>query len=163
SMSQLLNPGFWLVALLLALGLFGAGYAAGSKHASSECIASQAQAQQDAQAQIDETNTRREEVANERETSREQIRIVYRTIKEKAHETSVAADCGLDADGLRLWNAANAGKATPMRGQPDGRVPGTATGAIGEAAGSAGQPHRGDGAVQPVPRPAEKTGGVREQ
>lgn len=162
-MSQLLNPGFWLVVLLLALGLFGAGYAAGSKHASSECIANQAQAQQDAQAQIDETNTRREKVANKRETSREQIRIVYRTIKEKAHENTVAADCGLDADGLRLWNAANAGAAETLRSQPDYRLSSAAAGRIGHVDGLVAEPHRGDGAVQPVPGPVEDAGGVREQ
>jgi len=163
-MSQLVNPGFWLAVLLAALALFGSGYAAGKKHASSACVADQAQAQQAAQAKVDETNAMREQVAQSRETSREQIRIVYRTIREKAHETPIAgADCGLDADSLRLWNAANAGNPAPVFGKLDYRLSSAATGQVGQVGGLAGQPHRVDGAVQPVPRPAEETGGVREQ
>lgn len=159
-----LNPKFWLSVLImaLALALVGIGYTLGDKHASSKCTADKAQAQQAAQTAIDETNTRREEVAIKRETSREKIRIVYRTIREKAHENQTAADCGLNANGLRLWNAANDGGVASVFGQLDYRLPTTATGQVGEAAGPAGQPHRGDGDVQPVPRPAEETSGVRE-
>jgi len=177
-MSQLVNPGFWLAVLLAALALFGSGYAAGKKHASSACVADQAQAQQAAQAKVDETNAMREQVAQSRETSREQIRIVYRTIREKADELKTTPHpnplpasgargndfaCGLDADSLRLWNAANAGNPAPVFGKLDYRLSSAATGQVGQVGGLAGQPHRVDGAVQPVPRPAEETGGVREQ
>lgn len=159
------NPKFWLAVLIvaLALALVGIGYAWGDKHASSACADDKTQAQQAAQAVVDETNTRREEVAQARETSREQIRVVYRTIKEKANENPVAADCSLDADSLRIWNAANAGNTAPLLGKLDYRLPNAATGQVGQAGGPARQPHRGDGAVQPVPRPAEETSGVREQ
>lgn len=159
-MASLLNPAFWLGVLLAAMALFGSGYAAGSKHASSACIAKQSQAQQAAQAKADETTARREAVAQQREVSREQIRIVYRSLKEKADETPVATDCGLDADGLRIWNAANAGATAPVLGEPDYRLPSAATGTIWPVERFAAKPFGGDGAVQPMPRPDEQAAGV---
>jgi|GEM_PF-3503484 len=156
----------WPVAVTVVLGLslVGIGYTLGDKHASSTCAADKAQAQQAAQAAVDETNAHREQVAQLRETSREQIRIVYRTIREKAHEKkNSAADCDLSDDGLRLWNSANSGGAAPVFGKLDYRLSIPAASQVGEGAGPAGQPHRGDGAVQPVPRPAEETSGMRQR
>lgn len=179
-MMQMANPGFWLAALLLALGLFGTGYMEGGKHAATKCVADQARAQQSAQVVADKTNTHREAVAAKREKSSERIRVVYRTIKEQAHELkndpppdppAIAAgetsgndfDCGLDADGLRLWNAANSGDAALVFGKLDYRLPGATASPVGEATGPAGQPHRGDGAVRAMPGSADEAGGVREQ
>lgn len=154
-MMTLLNPAFWLGVLLAAMALFGSGYAAGSKHASSACSASQAKAQQAAQAKADETNTHREQVAQSREVKREQIRIVYRSIQEKANENiqnnAAAYDCGLDADGLREWNAANAGESAPVRSEPDYGLSSATTGQFGKADGLVPQPHRVDGVVHAVP------------
>lgn len=154
-MIQLLNPAFWLGVLLAAMALFGSGYAAGSKHSSSACSASQAKAQQAAQVKADEINTHREQVAQQRETSREQIRVVYRSIQEKANENiqnnAAAYDCGLDADGLRSWNAANAGDPAPMHGEPDYGLSGTATSHVWQVDGLVPQPHRVDGVVHAVP------------
>lgn len=154
-MMPLLNPAFWLGVLLAAMALFGSGYAAGSKHASSACSASQAKAQQAAQAKADEINTHREQVAQQRENSREQIRVVYRTIQEKANENiqnnAAAYDCGLDADGLRSWNAANAGDSAPVRSEPDYGLSGTAASHVEKVDGLVPQPHRVDGVVHAVP------------
>ncbi|HAF44678.1 MAG TPA: hypothetical protein DCK83_07000 [Gallionellaceae bacterium] len=145
---------YWLAVVVSSIALFGIGYAYGDKHASSACAIDQTQAQQAAQAKVDETNTGREQVAQSRETSREQIRVVYRTIKEKANENPVTADCSLDANSLRLWNAANANTAAPLLGKLDYRLSSTATGEVGKVGGLARQPHRVDGALQPMPRPA---------
>lgn len=110
---------------------------------------------------------RREALGAVREVVREKIRVVYRTIKVEAENNVeknavVYADCGLDANGLRLWNAANSGRAEPVPGEPDGGVSGAAARAVGEAGGSVEEPHRGDGAGGAVPRPIEQTGGVRK-
>lgn len=154
-MIPLLNPAFWLGVLLAAMALFGSGYAAGSKHASSACSASQAKAHQAAQAKADEITTHREQVAQQRENSREQIRVVYRTIQEKANENiqnnAAAYDCGLDADGLRSWNAANAGDSAPVRSEPDYGLSGTAASQVWKVDGLVPQPHRVDGVVHAVP------------
>lgn len=160
-MSALTNPAFWWAALLNVIVLFGSGYAIGNKHASSACVAAKTKAQQAAQTKVDETNTRREEVVQAREVSRERIRVVYRTIKEKADENPVAADCGLDADSLRLWNAANSGGAAPLSGEPDYTLPAAATGKVGQIGRLAFQPRRDDGAGGAVPGSAEQAGGVR--
>lgn len=154
-----MNPWLMLGALISSLALFAGGYGMGTYHAVNACTAGQAKSQLAAQVKADAVSVKREEVAQSRETSREQIRIVYRTIKENAHENPVA-DCGLDADGLRLWNAANAGTTATLFGEPDYSLSGAAAGAVGQAGGSAGQPHRGDGAVRAVPGSVGQAGGM---
>lgn len=164
-MMPLLNPGFWLVVLLAAMALFGSGYAAGSKHASSACIADQAKAQKAVQVVVDETNAHREQVAQSREVAREQIRVVYRTIKEKADESvkdnPEFNDCGLDADGLRNWNAANASAAPAMRGEPDYGLLDAATSQVWKVDRFVSEPHRSNGDVRAVPRSTQEAGGMQ--
>ncbi len=167
-MSNLFNPGFWLVALLLALGLFGAGYSSGNKHANTQCIANQVVAQDAAQVEIATTNTKREAVASSRELSRGRIGATYAQIGKAAQQLEVemaasavgAVGCGLDANGMRLWNAANRGATEAVRSEPDYSMP-TAPAAI-EWLGSrdAAEPYRVDGAVRAVPRSAGEVGGV---
>jgi len=151
-----------LGGVLLAVALFGSGYLLGDKQASSTCIANQAKAQQGAQVEADETSTRREQVAQSREASRERIRYVYRTIKEKADENPVAADCGLDDAGLRQWNAANSGEAATLSGVPDYTLLVAATGQIGTVGRLKAEPYRGNGAVRAMPGSTGKAGGMRE-
>ncbi len=58
------------------------------------------------------------------EADRSRIRTVYRTIeREVAHvvERPVYRDCSVDADGLRLWSAANRGDPTPDAAPVAGR------------------------------------------
>lgn len=160
---QWLNPTFWLVLLIAAIVLFGSGYAAGHKAASSACALRESHAQQAAQSKADEITVQREQVAQQRETSREQIRVVYRTLKEQTNETPVNTDCGLDANGLRLWNAANAGAAEAVLGQPDYTLPSATARAIWPLGGLALQPHRIDGAIRAVPGPDEQVGGVQSR
>lgn len=155
-----------LLAMLAGIAaLFIGGYLLGKADERTDWVASQAHAQQAAQAKTDEINTRREQVAQSREVSRERIRLVYRTVKEKVDENvknnPAVNDCGLDADGLRNWNAANAGEAAPVPGEPDYGLSGAASGQIGKIDGLVSQPRRSDGTVRAVPRPVEEAGGVR--
>lgn len=147
-----------MAALLISGVLFG--YVQGLTHASSTCEVNNARAQQSAQIRADKITTKREAVARRRETTREQIRIVYRTIREKADETPIASNCGLDADGLRLWNAANAGATAPVRSEPDRALPGSAVRSFWRFGRIGTEPYRGDGALPPVPRPDGETDGV---
>ena len=59
--------------------------------------------------------------------------------------------CGLDADGLRVWSAANAGDAdaarSPAAGKPDGGVRSAAAAEVGSARGSLHESRGGDGAA----------------
>lgn len=168
----MLNPWVLLGVLLTALGSFTSGYWFGSGNAKTECVAGQVETQQAAVVAADTESSRREALGADRETTREQIRIVYRELKQASQTGAIqvatsgvvaaGAACTLTANGLRLWNAANIGSATPLPGEPDGRLPSTAASAVGGVAGSTGQPHRGDGAIQPMPGPAEQVGGVYE-
>jgi len=152
---MLLDPRFWLATLIAALVLFSSGYASGNKAASSACVSGQAKAQQKAQDSADEINDFKEKVSRLRETSREQIRVTYRNIKEKADETIPHLnDCSLDADGMREWNAANSGSIKTMRSQPDYRLSGSTQGGIRASGRLAAEPHRGDGTLYAVSRPA---------
>lgn len=155
-----------LGGLVIALALFFGGYGLGYKHAKTECVAGQVEAQTAAVVTANQENARRETIGASRETSREQIRVIYKTLQVQASET--IADhpelnaCGLDADGLREWNAANAGEATTLPGEPYLEMHRAATREISQSGGSADQSYRGDGAVRSVSGQAGEVGGVRE-
>ena len=164
-----LNPYIWLGFLLALLGSFGTGYYNGDKHAHQADAEASQKAQQAAQTKVEAVDTAREAVAAKREGSREQIRIVYRTIREKTNEiqvdasAAVAGSCDLSADGLRLWNAANAaGTTETLRSQPDSALSGAAAGTIGTQPRAAAQPYRSNGDVRAVSGSDGQAGGVRE-
>jgi len=154
-----------LGGLVMVLALFLGGYGLGNKQAKTSCVAGQVEAQRAAITQTAKEDVRREAIGAARETSREQIRVVYKTIKEQAHETIISHpefnDCKLDDDGLRLWNAANSGAAAPVSGEPYLSMHRSTTREIGQPDRPSEQPHRGDGAVQPVPGQAGQAGSVQ--
>jgi len=154
-----------LGGLVMVLALFLGGYGLGNKQAKTSCVAGQVEAQRAAITQTAKEDARREVIGAARETSREQIRVVYKTIKEQAHETIISHpefnNCKLDDDGLRLWNAANAGSAAPLSGEPYLSLHRSTTREIGQPDRPADQSHRGDGAVSGLPGQAGKAGGVR--
>jgi len=170
-----------LGGLVMVLALFLGGYGLGNKQAKTSCVAGQVEAQRAAITQTAKEDARREVIGAARETSREQIRSTYKTLKEQANEyvkkiprlnasTGAGANaeaslftlaCGLDADGLRLWNAANSGAAAPVSGEPYLSMHRSTTREIGQPDRPADQSHRGDGAVSGLPGQAGKAGGVR--
>ena len=154
-----------LGGLVMVLALFLGGYGLGNKQAKTSCVAGQVEAQRAAITQTAKEDVRREAIGAARETSREQIRVVYRTIKEKADEYVKKMPefnaCGLDTDGLRLWNAANSGAAAPVSGEPHLSLPRSTTRQVGDVAGFVEQSHRGNVAVQPMPEPAGDAGSVQ--
>lgn len=162
------NPWILLGLLVALLAAFGSGFKVSKHYAEAECTSGQVQAERTAVSQAAAETIRRETVGATRETSREKISVVYRTIRGQANAVQVVAggndiaDCGLDADGLRIWNAANSSVPATLSGESDGRLPGAAASAVGEIEGFAGQPHRGDGAVRPMSGSVEQAGSVRE-
>jgi hypothetical protein len=171
-MLKLLNPYVALAAVLYGLWVFGTGYFLGTKHEREAGLARQAAVQAVQVAVAAKEDARREAIGTQREASQQQIRTIYTTIREQADarrdEVQVdtngvgVARCGLDADGLRLWNAANRGAAAPVLGESDDRLPTAATGTVGQLDGLAGQPYSGDGAVRGLSGQAGEAGGVRE-
>lgn len=168
----LLNPWVLLGGLLSALGLFGGGFWFGHSVASTACVAGQVSAIKNEVTQATRETDRREAVGAAREVSREQINVVYQKIEDKADGylekspqaglAGAAVTCGLDDDGLRIWNAANAGSTGTLPAEPDDRLPVAAARPVGELGGLAGQPHRVDGDVRAVPGSVAPAGGVRE-
>jgi hypothetical protein len=158
-------PAQLLLFLITGAALFIGGYLTGASDGRTGCVTTQAQAQQAGQAVADKETSRRENIGEQREASRERIRVVYIRLKEKVDENvkhnPAVNDCGLDADGLRNWNAANAGETPPVLQEPDYRLPSAASGQVWKVEGLVPQPHRGDGAVHAVPGSAEEAGGVR--
>ena len=147
-----------LAIVLLALACIGFGYVRGVARESDRRDALELEQTRAGVAAADKESARREAVGAQREVTREKIRVVYRTIKEKVNvyiDTRANVDCGLDADGLRLWNAANAGAAAPVPGEPDYSLPAAAARQVGRLGGLALQPHRGDGAGGAVPGSVE--------
>lgn len=153
-----LLPAQMLLGLALCASLFFGGYFLGKSDGRVTCMAAQAKVQQAGQSAADKESSRREVVGMQREASHEQIRVVYRTLKEKVDENvknnPAVNTCGLDAGGLLLWNAANAGDSAPMPGEPDYGLCSTTGSEVREIGGLVPQPHRGDGAVLTVPGPA---------
>lgn len=172
-MLKLFNPYVALAAVLYGLWVFGTGYFLGTKHEHEAGLARAAAVQAIQVAKAAQEDTRREAIGAAREQSREQIQTIYTTIREQADARSnsiqvdsngvVVPSCGLDADGLRLWNAANSGVAAPLPSQPNSGVPRAAARAVGELGGLAGQPHRGDAVVGGLSGQAGAAGEVHQQ
>jgi|CXWL01.1.fsa_nt_gi hypothetical protein len=166
---KLFNPYALLALLLTTLTAFASGYWLGGNQRANAMIAGQAKAQQQGVAKAETATVAREAIGAQREVTRERIRIIYRTIKEQAHANTqrnqiqtapagvVATGCELDADGLLVWNAANAGESATLSGEPDGSLSAPPAHSIGQGGGTVEQPYRGDGVVQPMPRPATLT------
>ncbi len=161
-----MNPWALLGILIAALALFGGGYKMGDHNATNACIAGQAKGVQAAQTAANTETDRREVIAAKREASHEEIRVIYKTIKEKSDENvkqnPAYNTCGLDADGLRVWNAANSGSAESVRLEPYLSLHRAATGQVRDVAGPAEQSHRGNGDVQGLPGQAGAAGSVQQ-
>ena len=71
-----------------------------------------------------------------------------------------ADDCRLDADGLRLWRAANANTDALPASERDAALSAAADAAERRDDGPADQPYRGDQGLSPVQGPASGAGGM---
>lgn len=123
---MILSPYFWIAALIAAITLFAAGYHNGYQRASDHAESLQLQAVAAARKQAEIQARRDRETAQNYETARETVRTVYVKIRETAHENIEKhpdyAACGLDADGLRLYNH-NPNAAAPAAPGADGAMP----------------------------------------
>lgn len=123
------SPYFWLGLLIAFLVVFGSGYDLGAKHARNKAAAEQLEAVSEARINAIEQAKADQQTAQNYETTRETVRTVYIKIKEQAHENIEKhpeyADCGLNADGLRLYNNRPADPA-PAASGADGTLPGFA-------------------------------------
>lgn len=114
----------WLLPLALVLTSLG-GFAAGRHVTQLSCAAAQAAALADAQARRQDAQLQADAIAAEAENHQQKVRQHTRIIQQEVIryvQNHPTVSCGLDADGLRLWNRANA-DAPDAATQPDQPLP----------------------------------------
>ena len=141
---MIVSPYFWLALLVGALALSSVSYHYGGKHARDEMAAGNLNLVNKAITRANKAAKRMEERLEGYEAKREKIRLVYRKAEEQADDNISKnpgyGDCGLDADGLHLYNA-RPNFDEPGVGVPDGTMPGTARSAGREAINNSQEQH----------------------
>lgn len=150
--------------LLIVSGVFWGGYEFGQSRAENECIKASAASAAEQKQAAEKIEERREEITDVAVSAEQQRQVITR-IQTREVIRYVQAhphpDCGLDADGLRLWAAANAGtNPSAAAGAPDGAVPATAVAGERPAERSAGESRGDRAALSPVSRAAAGAGAV---
>lgn len=153
-----------IVALILLLMLVGGPYYLGWTHrgdsdAAKQATAAKIEAQQTTHAVVVEYQ-RRDDNATKAVTADSKAEGNAQAHTQQLHQEVIryvtanpTSACSLDADGMRIWRAANAGDpaASDAAGVADPAVPGPSAAVQPAAGGSAGQPRHGGGSVLPVP------------
>ena len=114
----------WLALAAVAAALYGTGRVHQARVDHAEQVAEQLGRAQAVADWLDRHARAGRAIEAAHESDRSRIRTVYRTIeREVAHvvERPVYRDCSVDADGLRLWSAANRGDPTPDAAASAGR------------------------------------------
>ncbi|MDP2786626.1 MAG: hypothetical protein Q8O79_00905 [Pseudomonadota bacterium] len=168
-------PSLWprLVGLLaviaIPIGLYLLGQHDGRADERLTAEAAQAVSLRRAISQAAEIARQDAEILNTHEARVESIHVVYRTLKQEASRYALGYQqthhdddpCGLDADGLRLWTAANAGTfAAPAAAAPYAALLGAGTAQLGRVDGAAGESYRGGAGLSVVPGAASQPVGV---
>jgi hypothetical protein len=154
-------------AALAAIGIAGAagvaGYRAGHQAAVTEAQAEQAGHLRRAIAEAEAIAEQDRALLASHEAAQVRVRTIFQTIEKEAlryvalHVTD--ADC-MDADGLRLWNAANRGPDADAAAEPAHTLSAPAHAGIGEGARSLDQSHPGRPGLPRVPNAPWGLGGL---
>lgn len=102
----------WLALAAVAAALYGTGRVHQARVDHAEQVAEQLGRTQAVAAWLDRHTRAGRAIEAAHESDRERIRIVFRPIdREVLHvvDRPIYRDCHVDADGLRLWSAANRG------------------------------------------------------
>jgi hypothetical protein len=158
------GPHWHLVAAAVGLLVIAGGaWQHGRDAARDACEADKAAALRRAIVQAEALAAQDREIYAEHLGRERRVRVIYHTLTEEAHRYALAHpdDCGLDADGLRLWQSANAGHAAPAAdGRFDHALRPAAAAGHGTPAGPADQPHPDGRDVLPLPGAPSRPGGV---
>lgn len=128
-----------LCAALVCVALWRDGYVRGQSVVQSAWDGERARTAAGIVQKAQEQDDRNHVAAVSYEQKREQRAIAYRDIVRVVERV---ADCSIDADSLRQWNAANGGGAEPeAAGQSDDEMQDVADGDGGDVAGSGGESH----------------------
>lgn len=128
-----------LCAALACVGLWRDGYARGQSVVQSAWDGERARTAAEIVKNMEVEDDRNHVAAVSYEQKREQRAIAYRDIVRVVERV---ADCSVDADIVRQWNAANGGGEAPASaGQPDDAVQDVADGDGSDVAGSGDESH----------------------
>lgn len=141
---------------LAAVGMYLLGQHDGRSNERQAAEAAQAISLRRAIDQAAEIARQDAEILTTHEASSAGIRAVYQALSHEANLYALAHShdpCGLDADGLLLWTAANAGTlaAAPAAANAYAALPGTGPARLGRADGSAGEPSLDSAGISVVP------------
>jgi uncharacterized protein (DUF4415 family) len=109
----LADPRTWIaLAILVSISVAGI---VGYRVAASNCAVKIATIERETQERIAQAQAQADAAARSFNSEKQEQQIVYKTIREKAKPIYLrpkyrSAECSLDADALRLFNEANAGK-----------------------------------------------------
>lgn len=163
--SSPLAPWLLLIGLGLLAGSFTGGYMIGRTHALNACEADKAAALRRLIAEQERLAEQDHEILSTHEAQQTRIRTVFQTIRQEANNYALVHrddSCGLDADGLRIWRAANDGEA-PAASQPDHGMSGAASATLWANTGPAIQPRRDGSALPRLPGAAPSAGGLGKE
>ena len=147
-----------LAAVLVGIGLFLGGYFTGKSNEHNADEAKKGEALETAVEKHDQAEAVGQEVERQSAVRAAKTESVFNGIQQGVvtyAQNHPAADCSLDADGLRLWRAANDGADAEAAGSGQGGMPAAAAAEERQPDGSAGEPRDGGQAVPPVPGPAQ--------
>lgn len=155
----------WVALGMLAIVLLSFAFNQGAKRAQAICQAKSAQMLRVAQNQANIETARREQVAADYASQVARTQVVFQTIdrevfKNVNQNSAVYVACSLDDDGLRIWNAANAGSAETLRSGSSDAVPTASASGIRAVDRLAPQSHVSHAIVSGVSGQASGVGGV---
>lgn len=147
------NPWLILAAVLSLIGSLGGGYWWGTHAQANADKAEKLASVTRAIEQANQVAVQDAEILAAADIKRANRRAIAQKLDEEI-EKNVAANpaysqCGLDADGLRLWNAANAGIEPDLPGQRGYGLPPAALRQVGRQRSAPEKPQASDG---PLPR-----------
>lgn len=153
------------LALVVALALFGGGLWVGNHLAVQAAKAEKLDAVSRAIAQANDIARQDAEILATADIKRAARRVAAKQLDEEIAKNVEAnpayLQCGLDADGLRNWNAANAGY-DDLPGQRGYGLPAAALGQIGEPRGPGGKPQGSDRSVPRMQSPVPASAATRQ-
>lgn len=127
----MIGASHWLILVVFLLALGVGAYGLGRVHANNACAAQTLAAVERAIAQAEQLAREDAEILRADIERQERVRTRFRTITREVVryvETHPDRRECLDADGLRVWNAANAGDFAPAAGGVRAGMPGAAAG-----------------------------------
>lgn len=150
-----------LAAVLIGLGLFLGGYFTGKSNEHNADDAKKGKALETAVEKHDEAEAVGQEVERQSAVRSAKTEAIFNGIQQGVityAQTHRPDDCGLDADGMRIWRAANDGADFETSSGGQGGVPSATAAEEQQPNGSTGEPRSSGQAVPPVPGPASSAG-----